>query len=150
MDAIKTFSSATVGALRPRLQEALAGLASQLGVQIEVGSASFTHAYVKFQVIFSVIGPQGQVLTPEAEAFLQAAPIYGFSREDLGREVQVGGQLYRIAGLLPRSRRFPVLAERRPDGKMFKLPLESVRRALKAGAPSPQARGNADDQEGGA
>ena len=119
---------------RPMIDKALAQLGEDLGVQFHAGNASFdisgASGHFKLEVLPLQAG--GEVVTPEASAFESMAKLYGFDAGDLGRTFRTGGVDYRITGLKPRARRYPVTADRVSDGRGFKFPADVVLNALKA------------------
>ena len=55
---------------------------------------------------------------------------YGFSVGDLGATFQIDGKSYKILGCVHTRPKFPILCERAPDGKLFKMDAQSVQKAL--------------------
>lgn len=62
--------------------------------------------------------------------FAQYAAWYGLDPALEGRDIVQGGLTYRIEGIAPKSRRYPVLARRNMDGKVFKFTPEAARLAI--------------------
>ena len=111
--------------LRELIQNALNGVAGPAGVDIRVGNCRFgTDA--TFQVIVSEVAADGTVKTREADDFRMLASSYGLEPEDLGRSFRSNGDRYTIAGLKPRSRKYPILAKR-GDGKIYKFGAQNVK-----------------------
>jgi hypothetical protein len=54
------------------------------------------------------------------------ASFYGFKETDLGAKVNLMGSAYEITGLMPRSRKFPVLAKALRTGKTYKFTANDV------------------------
>jgi hypothetical protein len=126
------FTRDSIRALRPRLQAALDPVAKELGIQIKAGNAAYDPdggtATVKVEM--AVIGPDGTVARPEARVFQQLARLLGLQEDDLGKQFSHGGTKFRITGCAARSQKFPILAARVTDGKVFKFPVEAVARGL--------------------
>ena len=55
---------------------------------------------------------------------------YGLLPEHLGRVFYSGDNSYKITGLKPRNRKYPVIAERTDNGKQFKFSALKVKIAL--------------------
>ncbi len=93
------------------------------------GSYSATACAIKLEV--SELSDDGVAKTPERAAFVQTAHLYGLSPNDLDAEFTANdGTVYKIVGLSPRKRKYPIVAERQPDGKMYKFGQETVVRLL--------------------
>lgn len=116
--------------LRPRIEAALAELATETGLHITVGNASFTPSNATFKLEIATTDATGEVQTKETTAFKSLARSYGLEPDDLGKHIRHNGTEYEIQGLAPKSWRFPILARRIRDGKVFKLPAEAVSRQL--------------------
>lgn len=113
--------------IRDRLQDALEPVAKGMKLSVEVGHASFTNNNVSFKVVLAVVGQNGESITPEAESFSRMAELYGIDPDALHKDFEYGGKTYKIMGLAPRRSRFPVVADRQPDGKGFKFPIDVVK-----------------------
>jgi len=99
------------------------------GVVAKVGNATFTDDNVTFKLTFSDVGDDGTVKTQAYTDFVRYGFEHGLTEDDLGRSFNLGGYRYTLKGYKPRSRKYPMLAERE-DGKMYKLPTDSVKMAL--------------------
>ncbi|MGP3699835.1 hypothetical protein [Rhodobacter sp. NSM] len=86
----------------------------------------------EFGIRVSIPLPDGTALDPERILFEALAEEYGLSPEDYGREFSTGRARFRIAGLDPRRPRYPVSAERIPDGQGFKFTADHVALLLRA------------------
>jgi len=127
---IKTINREACKILRDVMNEALQEVAEKMGVKIEVGNASFTSSNITFKVSVATTNDDGTVNSKEAEAFKTYAFRWGLSPDDLNKTFVSGGKTYKITGASPRASRFPILAERVPDGKGFKFPADTVKRLL--------------------
>ena len=126
-----TFDKPTVRATRERLQSALDAVASELGCQIKVGSATFERdgSRCTFKIDCAAVGEDGAVETREASDFTRCATQYGLRPDDLGAEFTKGGETFTVIGCKPKSYKYPILA-RRNDGKVFKFPAATVRAGM--------------------
>jgi len=131
---MKSFDRATVRETRSRLQAALDTVAKELGCQIQVGNASFSGPNCTFKVECAVVGKDGTAQTQETTDFKALATRYGLSPDDLGKVFTTGGHEYRVAGLKPKSHRYPIVAVRVKDDKTYKFPADVVKLALGAAA----------------
>ena len=70
--------------------------------------------------------PDGTALDPERLRFQALAEAFGLSPADYGRQFSAGRELFRVTGIDPRRPKYPVSAERIPDGQGFKFTAEQV------------------------
>jgi hypothetical protein len=77
--------------------------------------------------------PDGTALNPERLRFEALAEAYGLSAADYGRRVSNGRETFRIVGIDPRRPKYPVSAERIPDGQGFKFTADQVALLLQKG-----------------
>jgi hypothetical protein len=117
--------------LRNEIQKALNKVASTHGVSVRLGSGSYTEQNVRFALEVATIGQDGEVNNREASDFKSMAHLYGLKPNDLGKTVELRGTKFEIVGLRTKSYRFPIMGKRLYDGKIFKLPAESIASALR-------------------
>ena len=108
----------------------------ELKVRFSIGSISFgsDNASVKVSVSDVVVSGRGEnkqveVKTKEAMDFKRYAPMFDLEADDFGKTFNMRGKEYKIVGLKPRSKKYPVLAE--ADGKVYKVPVDMVNTYLK-------------------
>lgn len=124
-------SKQTLPGIRQKLQEALGPIARELGLVAELGNCKFTSGNCTFQLKLAVVGADGIVHTREREDFMRLCGRYTLEPEDFGRKFRTGGREFTICGLLPKCRRYPILATR-DDGAQVKFNAIDVCRALSA------------------
>ena len=128
---IKQFDKPTLRALRADLDAALAAVAAKHGIAVRVGNASFMPNTATFKLELATKGDDGAVVTKEAQAFRQLAGSYGLAPTDLGREVTLSGDRFRIIGLRAAAIKRPILLEMVGDEKRRVVTNEvDVQRAL--------------------
>ena len=111
MTQITRFNRATAKSLRPTLQEALAAVAAEYGIDIEVKGARFSDTSCTYKLQCSVIGEEGEVKTPEARALELYHP-------ELVNQLCLMDE-YKIVGFRTRASKRPLIIERLSDGKKF-------------------------------
>ncbi len=77
--------------------------------------------------------PDGTALDPERLRFEALAVAFGLSAADYGRQFSTGRETFRIVGIDPRRPKYPVSAERIPDGQWFKFTSDQVALLLQKG-----------------
>jgi len=122
--------------LRDELQEVLNDFGKNHSVDVRVGNASFSESNVTFKVEVSELSSDGSAITKEVSDFNSLAELYGFSKEDLGKEVVINGERFTISGFKRSSKRYPILLDgHRGRYKMgAKVVLEALDRTKVAGA----------------
>jgi len=127
---ISGFDKPILREFRKEIEQALAGLAEQRGVQFQVGGASFDTSNVRFTLEAAVIGEDGQAETRERGDFKRHAWQFGLKPGDLDRVITWQGRRgvdqYRLIGLRMRAPKFPILAVRLSDSKEVCLPKAAV------------------------
>lgn len=109
----------------------LTSIESALKVKIKVGNISYDPvggtASVKLEV--AEIKADGSVASKEVAAFKRECGLYGLPADALGKTIKYAGRTMKIVGLLPKSRKFPILCEEL-DGRRIKVTAEGVLNAL--------------------
>ena len=77
--------------------------------------------------------PDGTALDPERVRFEALAEAFGLSAEDYGRQFSTGRETFRLIGIDPRRPKYPISAERVPDGQGFKFTADQVVLLLQKG-----------------
>jgi hypothetical protein len=119
-------------ALCQRLQldmlKACQDVAASHGLVVEAQDITGVDLRWGFDAAFRVLIPlpDGTALDPERLRFEALAEAFGLSPADYGRQFSAGRDLYRITGIDPRRPRYPVSAERIPDGQGFKFTSDQV------------------------
>ena len=114
-----------------KIEAALQSVGEELGVQIRARGGSFAATACQIKLEVSEISEEGVAKTPERAAFVEQAMYYGLSPLDLDQEFKgQDGTVYRIIGLSPRKRKYPIVALRVSDGKLYKFGSQTVVRML--------------------
>jgi hypothetical protein len=130
---ITNIDSAACRQIRTFLDQALASVATQLGIHIKVGHASYAidGKTANFKLELSTIGADGVAVDRDAERFKSQAQWLGMKAEDLGRRFKNwDGKEYELTGYNPRASRFPFLGKEIRTGKTYKLTESTVKTGL--------------------
>ena len=108
--------------------EACREVADRNGLAIEDKGLRNTDLRWGFEVTFRICVSlsDGTTLDPEQLRFEALAEAFGLSASDFGREFSSGRETFRITGIDPRRPKYPISAERVPDGQGFKFTSEQV------------------------
>lgn len=112
------------------MMKALEPVAKEYGITFKPHGATHDVGYSNLKITASVIGENGQAVTPEMEDFKRHATLFGFKPEDLGRKFKMGGMFYELIGLKIKSHQYPILLKRITDGARIKSKAEGVLKAL--------------------
>lgn len=107
--------------------KALEQIAAEHGMSIRPGTHRFSNSNATLKFDLSDIASDGEVLTPEAQAFKANAARYGLSPDDLYGTFNFQGKQFKITGLKTRRPKFPISAENVATGRMHKFTESSLR-----------------------
>lgn len=114
--------------LRAKLQPHLDAISKEMGITLSMGHGSFKSHEGSLKLHLNEVGVAGEKLASVSE-WNTYAPLYGFSKDDLGKEFICGGNTYKITGWTSRRYKMPIDAVR-SDGKKFKFPASTVKAML--------------------
>ena len=87
---------------------------------------------IKLEAIKVELDEQGvNRADPRVIEWERYADLYGLPKDGVGRPFRYGNREYRITGLDGGRPRFPISADRLPDGKAFKFPVEAAKAGLR-------------------
>jgi len=117
--------------LRKAIEMELKEVEENLKVKIEVGRCTYNDSNCTFKLEIADIGKNGEVKSKEVEEFIRYASNFGLNADDLGKQFNSNGEIFKITGLSVRKRKYPILGVRLKDGKRFKFAVEQVITGLK-------------------
>lgn len=101
--------------------KALEKVAAEHGMSIRAGRSSFREENANIKFDLSDIAADGEILTPEAQAFKLNAGRYGLSPDDLYGTFNLHGKQYRITGLKTQRPKFPISGVNVKTGQKHKF-----------------------------
>jgi hypothetical protein len=106
------------------LRAALDEVGKKHGVSIATGALSYNDLYFTVSLKGRFLDANGS--TEEADKAIWALYCrkFGLMSEWFGKMVKIGADTYKIVGIAPKARKYPVLAE--AHGKKYKLPAADV------------------------
>jgi hypothetical protein len=133
---IKEFTNPLVRKIMDECEEALRPVAEKYGLTLDRKGSTYRRDAlpVMFQLLVTEKDEDGNVLSAAAKDFQKFATMFGLKADDLHREFVHQGERFRITGVKPRSRKFPLLGENVRTGKTYKFPVETVKAGLKRAA----------------
>ena len=121
--------------LQREMLKACQDVAARHGLVVEAQDISGVDLRWGFDAAFrvSIPLPDGTALDPERLRFEALAEAFGLSAADYGRQFSTGRESFRIVGIDPRRPKYPISAERIPDGQGFKFTSDQVALVLQKG-----------------
>lgn len=121
--------------LQAEMLKACENVAARHGLVVEPRDITGVDLRWGFDATFrvSIPLPDGSALDPDRLRFEALAEAFGLSPTDYGRQFSTGREQFRITGIDPRRPKYPVSAERIPDGQGFKFTAEQVALLLQKG-----------------
>ena len=116
-------------AIHAALQKAADEIGKEMGVKMTVPSARFGNTDARFRIEAKDLAAV-QAESTEEEKFKTFAKWQGLEPEDFGKPFSIHREQYEVCGLKPGRGKYPVLAKRIRDGKVFKFQAIDVRDAL--------------------
>ena len=108
---VSNFDKPSIKAIRIAMDEALAKVSKEYGIQISTGNARFTGHEVTFKVKANVISKDGITKTKEAQAWDLYASSQGLGHLSVGDSVELQGKSFTIKGYNTRARKSPINIE---------------------------------------
>ena len=114
--------------LQREMLKACQEVAARQGLVVEAQDITGVDLRWGFDAAFrvSIPLPDGTALDPERLRFGALAEAFGLSPADYGRQFSTGRELFKITGIDPRRPKYPVSADRIPDGQGFKFTSDQV------------------------
>jgi len=119
-----------------QLREAIQSVINDSGIEdenqckIRIGNGTYSDSNCTLKIEVSDVTDDGRVLTKEATDFKAYAKGLGLEPDTLGAVFESGGKEYIIAGLKPRSTKFPVVAIQVGTNDRYKFPVSVVQLRL--------------------
>ena len=121
--------------LQEEMLKACQEVATRHGLVVEAKEITGMDLRWGFDAAFRVSIPMadGTALDPEKLRFEVLAEAFGLSPTDFGRQFSTGREQFRITGIDPHRPKYPISAERIPDGQGFKFTVDQVALQLQKG-----------------
>ena len=111
---------------------ALDAIAEKHGVILE--RKHCTYSSTEIPVAFKFVVPErtedGEAIDPKETEFRKLAPRFGLEPDDYGKMFKTFNGVFRVCGIKPKARKYPVLGESIINGKIYKFHLDSVKTGL--------------------
>jgi len=105
------------------INDALKQVEAQFGVTIKIGGGRFSSNEFTTKITVST----GDGTDAAKEKFGLYAFRYNLKNSDFGKTFTSNGEIFRISGIKPRGKKYPIMAERVRDGARYKFSAERIR-----------------------
>lgn len=109
------------------IEKALWSVAEKHGVEISVGNSSFTDVEYTTKLTVKTEGSEQR----EREQSREYAKMLGLPEGIVGRDFVMRGETCKVVRIDPKKRKYPVIIKK-PNGKKYKVTVESVKMYLKS------------------
>lgn len=118
---------------RGDFDKAVEALADRYSVSIDLGNIRYDAHQFTSKITVTEIA---EGVDPEDAKWIESLRkygyVYGLDEDSYGAKLSRGGEIFDIVGIKPRATKYPIVARKRSDGKLYKLQPDAVRN-LQAG-----------------
>ena len=129
---INSVDRSTVKMILEEARVALDAIAEKHGVILE--RKHCTYSSTEIPVAFKFVVPErtedGEAIDPKETECRKRAPRFGLEPDDYGKMFKTFNGVFRVCGIKPKARKYPVLGESIINGKIYKFHLDSVKTGL--------------------
>jgi len=115
---IESFTRANLPQVQSEIDNALKQVGEKLGITFSMGGIRFTSGKFTTKLTANASSDQGEIDQSEWNA---NAWKFGFQNDDFGKSFVMRLETYKIVGIKPRSKKYPILGMDK-NGKTFKFP----------------------------
>jgi hypothetical protein len=137
MTKINRFDSNNLDVIRDAIDSKLAEIGNEFGIVLSIGGMSYSATEVTTRLTVRTVNTDikaGESIKEASERseFSLYAKRFGLKAEDFGKVVTVDSKQFRIVGIKPKSRKFPILGEDVVSKTVYKLPVSAIKEQLSA------------------
>ena len=125
---MQEFNRPNIKTLREEIDNALKSIAEKHGISLMLGNVRFSDRSFTGKLEARITDTHGEPTM--AVDFRTLADTYGLKPENLYRMVTIQGKTYKIVGLKPRNRKYPIIVEEITNGKRYKFSAFVIRESL--------------------
>jgi len=112
----------TAKTLLSELQKVAKKIANENSLYLEKTRGTYGNEFVDIKLSFH----ESDQSTREKKNWNKNCNLYGFKKEDFGKNFTHFGETYKVIGLNTKAKKFPIYGERIKDGKKFKFKAGSI------------------------
>ena len=133
MTKIAKFSPDNLDQIRKDMNAALAAVEAKFGIKIGIGKMSYTENDFTAKITSMVVSEQteaaGSADPKWISDFMRNHFIFGFSRDDLGKQIKHQGKAFKLVGSRSRAAK-PLVVEEVGTGKFMVFTVEAFKKAM--------------------
>jgi hypothetical protein len=135
MTKIAHFNSNNINSIRAAIDAKLQEVSQEYGIALTIGGMRYNASEITTRLTVKAIGSDtkdGESIQEASDRveFARYAQSFGLKPEFFGQIATVNGKDFRIVGIKPRSRKFPILGQEVGGDKVFKLTASSIKSQL--------------------
>lgn len=115
------------------LKKAIAEVGAKHDVLFTLKNWRFDETYCKYNLSANVLKVGTKKFDPRKKEFEDYAFRFGLKKSDFGKVVSLRGMEFKLCGLRPRARSYPLIGKETQTGKEYKLPEQEVCEQLRRG-----------------
>lgn len=119
------FDRKKIREINAEIEKSFSVIEKNYGIKLELGNTRFSSTEFTTKVVAKV-SSTGDAKMVEKEDFERKAPLIGLTASDYGRVISYAGKKFRITGIAPNRRKYPIIATNITNGKTYKLPYHSI------------------------
>ena len=121
---LKEFDRPSIKTLRKDIDNALKSVADKHGLSLQLGNIRFNEHSFTGKLEARVTENPGEPTM--ATDFKALSMSYGIPASYLHSIVTLNGKRYKIVGLKPRNRKYPIICEKTDNGKRYKFSSDAI------------------------
>lgn len=125
-------NKSTIKQIRKDIDAALESVEEKHGITLELGNIRYSDFQFTTKLKATVVGDAGDEDLAKFKAALAKNPLQfeEIAEEDFGEEFEFHGETFKLVGLNPRAKKFPLIGEKisRSDNRRYKMPLAAYTR----------------------
>jgi len=126
------FNRKNLPGFRLEIEQALAAVEAKHNVKFDLGRITFTESNFRTKLeCTSTADRSGNTVDPRQVKFDQNSWRFNIAKDAFGKTFTKGGRKYKIVGLNPRAKKYPLNCEA-PNGQQWKMPITSLPQNLRA------------------
>lgn len=128
VEKIESFNKENLKELKKAINNSLGLIGRTFGIEIKLGSVSYGEYNFTGKLEANLESKDGEIFTKEAVAYKKYCTTYGLEPDWLGKEFKYKTKTYKVIGLSPSARTYPVICS--SGDSTYKFPIETIQFSL--------------------
>jgi len=109
--------------VRQDIKDALASVEDKHGIVFDFNNISYGDDHFSLRLKANVGSDVSEIAKKDWNKY---AVLFGLTEDDFGATFKYGGETYKIVGIKPRSKKYPLIVENE-KGKKYKMPVDAFK-----------------------